>query len=58
MFSLTKYTESGTFCVAIRLLWIFRSTITGVEQDGSTYFELGVYIHTLGLKLGVGHFKI
>jgi hypothetical protein len=58
MFSFTRYTEPGVFCMAFRLLWLFRCTITGVEQDGSTYLEFGFYIHSLGLKFGLGYFKI
>lgn len=58
MFSFKKYTEIGVFCLAIRLVWLFRVTVTGVEQHGGTYLELGVYIHSLGLKIGVGHFNV
>jgi len=58
MFALSTYKETGVRCVAVRLLWIFRATVTAVQQDTSVYVEVGLYIHSLGLKFGIGNFKV
>lgn len=58
MFSFSTYRETGVRCLAVRLLWIFRATLTAVQQYESVYMEAGFYIHTLGIKFGIGNFKV
>jgi hypothetical protein len=58
MFAFSTYRETGVRCLALRLLWQFRFTFTAVQMDTSVYIEVGFYIHTLGIKFGIGNFKV
>ena len=58
MFAFSTYRETGVRCAAVRLLWLFRMTLTAVQQHQSVYMEAGFYIHTMGLKVGIGNFRI